>query len=351
MAGAERPAATRSAASVPKRPAAARGSAPRSARRAPADGLELIERFRHGDFPATLYLEGPSESLKAALLAELRRAWARACPEAPLARVFRAAETGIEEILAAFQGTSLFSPRDLILVLEVEKLGRSEKKVAALAAGLATPSGGSCLVLHESEADEARKSLEPLRAASSLRWNAELPARPELLRWGHCRLAGDDLDVEAGVIETVADACEGDPLTFFNELEKLDVIAPLVDGRRRITRQAADAMLKPVLGADLPEYLSAVAQGRSQVAGRALSRLLTAGVGEGTVLFALSNLVGGALGGWARHKELSAALARRCPARELARSLDAIYRAEAAWKSGRADVVAVLEVATRTVCG
>ena len=88
-----------------------------------------------------------------------------------------------------------------------------------------------------------------------------------------------------------------------------------------------------VLGADLPEYLSAAALGRSRLAGRALSRLLTAGVGEGTVLFALSNLVGGALGGWARNKELSAALARRCPPRELASSLDAIYRAEAAWKS------------------
>jgi DNA polymerase III delta subunit len=281
----------------------------------------------------------------------LRRAWARACPEAPLARVFRAAEAGIEEILTAFQGASLFSPRDLILVLEVEDLGRSEKRVAALAAGLATPSGGSCLVLHESESDTPRKSLEPLRAASSLRWNAELPARAELLRWGRCRLAAPDLDLEPGVIEAVADACEDDPLTFFNELEKLDVIAPLVDGRRRITRQAAAAMLKPVLGADLPEYLSAVALGRSERAGRALSRLLTAGVGEGTVLFALSNLVGGALGGWARHKDLSAALGRRCTPRELARSLDAIYRAEAAWKSGRADVVAVLEVATRTVCG
>jgi len=285
------------------------------------------------------------------LLTELRRAWARACPEAPLARVFRAAEAGIEEILTAFQGASLFSPRDLILVLEVEDLGRSEKRVAALAAGLATPSGGSCLVLHESESDTPRKSLEPLRAASSLRWNAELPARAELLRWGRCRLAAPDLDLEPGVIEAVADACEDDPLTFFNELEKLDVIAPLVDGRRRITRQAAAAMLKPVLGADLPEYLSAVALGRSERAGRALSRLLTAGVGEGTVLFALSNLVGGALGGWARHKDLSAALGRRCTPHELARSLDAIYRAEAAWKSGRADVVAVLEVATRTVCG
>ncbi len=236
-------------------------------------------------------------------------------------------------------------------MLEVEDLGRSEKRVAALAAGLATPSGGSCLVLHESEADTFRKSLEPLRAACSLHWNAERPGRPELLRWGQRRLAAADLDVEPGVVEVVADACEGDPLTFFNELEKLDVVAPLADGRRRITRATAEAMLKPVLGADLPDYLSAVALGRPEQARRALARLLTAGAGEGTVMFALANLVGGALGGWARHRELSAALARRCPPRELARALDAVYRAEAAWKGGRADVVAVLEQATRTVCG
>jgi DNA polymerase III delta subunit len=329
-----------------------RSSTARSkAGRPPADGLGLIERFRQGDFPATLYLEGPSEALKAALLAELRRSWARACPEAPLARVFRAAEAGVEEILGAFQGASLFSPRDLILVLEVEDLGRSEKKIAALAAGLATPCGGSCLVLHESESDSPRKTLEPLRAAAAVRWVATEPARADLLRWGQQRLAADDLDVEPGVVEAVADACEGDPLTFFNELEKLDVVAPRVGERRRVTRAAAAAMLKPVVGADLPEYLSAVALGRLQPAGRALSRLLTAGVGEGTVLFALANLVGGALGGWARQKELSAALARRRPSRELARSLDAVYRAEAAWKSGRADVVAVLEQATRAVCG
>ena len=316
-----------------------------------ADGLELIGRFRRGDFPATLYIEGPSEALKAALLAELRRAWGRACPEAPLARVFRAAEAGVEEILGAFQGTSLFSPRDLILVFEVEKLGRSEKRVAALAAGIATPAGGSCLVLHESEADEPRKSLEPLRAAAGLRWFAEAPSRAALLRWGAARLAGSDLEVEPGVVDSVADSCEGDPLTFFNELEKLDVATPLEGGRRRVTRAAAAALLKPVVGADLPEYLAAVALGQAHVGGRALSRLLAAGVSEGQVLFALANLVGGAFGGWAKNRELSAALARRRPERELARALDAIYRAEAAWKSGRADAIAVLEQATRAVCG
>src|SRR5512143_899246 len=84
--------------------AAAAGPAPR--RSAPAPGLGLLERFHEGHFPASLYVEGPSEALKAAFLAELRRAWARACPESPLAHVFRAAESGVEEILAAFQGAS-----------------------------------------------------------------------------------------------------------------------------------------------------------------------------------------------------------------------------------------------------
>jgi hypothetical protein len=64
-------------------------------------------------------------------------------------------------------------------------------------------------------------------------------------------------------------------------------------------------------------------------------------------LFALVNLVGGALGGWARHRDLSAALRRRRTPRELAHAMDALYRAEAAWKRGRADAVAVLEQATR----
>jgi hypothetical protein len=69
------------------------------------------------------------------------------------------------------------------------------------------------------------------------------------------------------------------------------------------------------------------------------------------VLFALTNLVGGALGGWARQRELSSALGRRLGPGGLARCMDALYRAEAAWKGGRADVVAVLEQATRVVSG
>lgn len=312
-----------------------------------ASGLDLLERFGRAEFPTTLYVEGPSEPLKAALLAALRHAWARACPESPLAHVFRAAESGVETILGVWQGASLFSPRDLVLVLEVEDLGRGEKRVAALAAGLAHPAGPSTLVLVESEADAPRKSLEPLRAACAERWVALPPQRRDLIRWGVHRLALEGIEADPGVVEAVGDGCEGDPLAFFNELDKLGVAA----SGGRLTRAAAAALTPPVLGADLPAYLGAVAAGQPAVAARNLSRLLATGVGEGAVLFALANLVGGALGGWSRHRELSAALGRRCGAHELTRALDAVYRAEAAWKGGRADAVAALEQATRAVAG
>jgi DNA polymerase III delta subunit len=322
---------------------ALRGPAP-----TPVGTAELLERFSRGEFPATLYAEGPSEPLKAALLAELRRAWSLAVPESPRARVFRAAEASVEELLAAFLGGSLFSPRDLILVLDVEDMGRSEKKLQALAGGIARPTGASCLVLIESAADTARKSLEPLRSVVRERWTAALPGRRELQAWGARRLAREHLTPEAGVVEQVVDACEGDALAFFNELDKLCVMAGAAG---RVTRADVDALLRPVVGADLPEYLGAVALGQQALAARSLGRLLAAGTGEGTVLFALSNLVGGALGGWARHRELSEALRRRRPPESLAAALDVVYRAEAAWKSGRADVIAVLEQATHAVAG
>jgi DNA polymerase III delta subunit len=309
---------------------------------------ELLERFARDEFPVSLYADGPSEPLKAALLAELRRGWARACPESPRAHVFRAAESGPEEILAAFQGGSLFSPRDLIIVLDVEDLGRSEKKIVALAEGIGRPAGASTLVLVESESDTARKSLEPLRAAVRERWTATHPGRRELQAWGARRFAREGITTEAGVVEAAVDACEGDALAFFNELEKLCVMAGTGGN---VTKAQVAALLRPVVGADLPEYLGAVALGQPALAARSLGRLLAAGAGEGTVLFALSNLVGGALGGWARNRELSEALRRRRPPASLAAALDAVYRAEAAWKSGRADVVAVLEQATRAVAG
>ncbi|MEK7823705.1 MAG: hypothetical protein AAB290_01540 [Candidatus Eisenbacteria bacterium] len=324
------------------------GRAPSTRRALPVAAVALLERFDRGDFPAALYLEGPDEGLKAALLAEIRHAWARVCPEAPAARVFRASETGVDELLAAFHGGSLFTPRELLLVLEVEDLGRSERRVAALAEGLGRPVAGTSMVLVESAAESARKSLEPLRAAASAHCVAMSPTRATLLGWGARRMTRERITLEAGTLEAVVDACEGDATTFFDELEKLVAWA---GAGGRLSRADVAAILRPVVGADLPGYLGAVAAGDPPLAAQRLGRLLAAGVGEGTVLFALANLVGGALGGWARYRDLSEALRRRLAPRTLAHCLDGLYRAEAAWKGGRADVVAVLEQATRVVAG
>jgi DNA polymerase III delta subunit len=261
--------------------------------------------------------------------------------------VFRAAESSVEEILAAFQGTSLFSPRELSVVLEIEDLGRSEKRIRALAQGIAQPNEGSCLVLVESAAETPRKTLEPLRAACEARFAAFPPRRAELLQWGRHRLARAGLEFEPGVIEAVVDGCEGDALAFFGELEKLCSWG--AGEGRPLSRDDVAALLRPVVGADLSGYLSAVASGEARSAAQRLGRVLAAGVGEGTVLFALSNLVSGALGGWARYRDLSLVLARRSKPHALGRALDALYRAEAAWKGGRADAVAVLEQATRVL--
>jgi DNA polymerase III delta subunit len=317
------------------------------ARRAlPVAAETLLERFRRGDFPATLYLEGPDEGLKAALLAELRHAWAATCPEAPAARVFRAAETTVDELLAAFHGGSLFAPRELLVVLEVEDLGRSERRVAAIAEGLGRPVGETSMVLVESAAESPRKSLDPLRAACTAHLVATPPVRATLLDWGAGRMTREHITLEPGTMEAVVDACEGDATAFFDELGKL--IAWAGAGGRLGAADVA-AILRPVVGADLPGYLGAVAAGDPPLAAQRLGRLLAAGVGEGAVLFALANMVGGALGGWARYRDLSGALRTRLTPRTLARCLDGLYRAEAAWKGGRADVVAVLEQATRVV--
>src|SRR5215510_8614087 len=70
--------------------------APAPARRAGGilDETKLLSALEAGRFPASLYVEGPDEALKAALLSEIRFAWARSCSEAPHARVLRAAESG-----------------------------------------------------------------------------------------------------------------------------------------------------------------------------------------------------------------------------------------------------------------
>ncbi len=281
------------------------------------------------------------------MLAELKRAWMARNAGAPPS-VFRAAEAGVDKILAAYQSTSLFHARELVIVLDVEDLGRSEKRVGALADGIERAGGESCLVLVESAADNPRKTLDPLRQASQDHVIAAGLTRTELKAWGERSFARQHVSVEPGAVEAIVDACEGDPLSYFNELQKL---AGWAGDGGRITLKNVSDLLRPVVGADIPEFLSAVALGNPALASQRLGRLLAAGAGEGAVLFALSNLVGGAMGGWARWRELSDAYRRRVPPRELNRALDAVYRAESAWKGGRADVVALLEQTTRSLSG
>jgi DNA polymerase III delta subunit len=73
-------------------------------------------------------------------------------------------------------------------------------------------------------------------------------------------------------------------------------------------------------------------------------------VGEGSVLFALTNLFGGALGGWSRYRSLSEEVRRRMSARRIAQGLDLLFRVERAWKSGRAEAETLLEHATQVLC-
>lgn len=340
-AGASPPRATAPRAAF-ARPAASRGTSPG------ADLPALLAAVDRAEFPSSLYLEGPSEPLKAAILWDLRHAWAHAFPDAPPSRVLRVAESGVDEILSASQGGSLFATRDLIVVLEIEDLGKSEKRVAALAGGLARPGADSCLVLVESEAENPRKTLEPLRAACALHVNAASPGRAALIGWGGRRLSREGIRAEAGVLDRLADACEGDALAFFSELSRLTSFA---GPGGTVTERDSDELLRPAVGAVMTDYLRAISSGDARLASRRLGRLLAAGENEGSILWALTNLVGGALGGWAKQKELSGALrSRRSPA-QLMRAMDALYRAESAWKGGRADAVAVLEQATRVVAG
>lgn len=315
---------------------------------APSDGLALLERAAAGEFPTSLYVEGPDEALKATFLAAFRHAWAAAVPQAPLARVMRPGENGVDDVLAAYHGISMFTPRELTLVLDVEDYARSEKRIAALAEGVTRPAGASCLVLVESAADSPRKTLAALRAACAARFEAHPLAAAGLVRWGHQRLASERLVAEPGALEALAEVCEGETVAFFNELGKL-VGGAGADQRLSVADVAA--LTRPSVGAALPEYLLAVATGDVASAAQRLGRLIAAGESEGAVMFALGNLVGGALGGWSRWRELSAALARRRVPLELARALDAVYRAEAAWKGGRVDALSALEQATRDVAG
>jgi len=370
---APKPAAARSAKSgtpgaapaAPRATAPARATAPPrttgrpatrpvlSARARPAsDPLAVLAALGADRFPSTLYLEGGDEALKAAFLAELRRSWATAVPEAPLARILRGGEQDVDVILAAYQNVSLFAPRELTIVLDVEDLGRSEKKVDALAAGLTRPAGGSCLVLVESASESPRKTLEPLRAACALRVAAEAPAERALLLWGERRLAAAGCRAEPGALEALLESCERETLAFLNEVDKVAVLAGPAG---KVTRAEVQALSAPCVGAELPDYLLAVATGDPAAAALRLERVLAAGENEGSVLWALGHLVSSSLTlavnryGWAKWKELSLTLGGRRRPKELARALDAVYRAEAAWKGGRVDVRSALEQATREV--
>jgi DNA polymerase III delta subunit len=306
----------------------------------------MLQSLGQAEFPHSLYLEGASEPVKAALLAELRAAWAKAVPQSPRAVVFRAAEASVEQLLAAWLGASLFSPRDLVIVLDLEDWGRSEKRVAALAETLAKATSPSTMVLVESASENHRKVLDPLRRACRVQVEAPPPALAELVRWGERRFEREGFVVEAGVLPLLAETCEGDALAYFSELDKLCTWAAR---DQKLGVEEVRSLLRPVVGSELPDYVAAVAAGDIARATQRLGRLLAAGAGEGTILFALSNLVGGALGGWAKDRAASAALNRRLGAMGLSHAMDACYRAEAAWKSGRADAVAVLEQLTRAV--
>ncbi|MEO5987997.1 MAG: hypothetical protein ABIU54_00685 [Candidatus Eisenbacteria bacterium] len=315
---------------------------------ASVDGLGVLDAAAKGLFPASLYIEGPNEALKAGFLAEFRGAWAQAVPEAPLARILRPGENDVDEILSAYQGISMFASRELTFVMGVEQMTRSERNITALAEGISRPAGESCIVLIESMGDTYRKTLDPLRGAAAARWDALPLDRRNLLTWGVRRLASMGFEAEPGALEALCDACEAETLAFFNELSKLPALS--ADGRH-VRKAEVETLTRPIVGSGVAEYLAAVALGKPGLAGQRLGRLLAAGESEGGLMFLLGNMVGGAFGTWSVHREISAQLGRRSNARSLARALDAVYRAEAAWKSGRVDSLTALEQATREVAG
>lgn len=267
-------------------------------------------------------------------------------PEAAAARVLWPGEDDVDAVLNAWQSVSLFTPRELTLVMGVEALARSEKRTNELAAGLGRPGGESRIVLVEAAADKERKTLASARAACTATWEAVPVGARGLADWGARRLKSENIVADPEALESLIGVCEGESTAFFSELSKL---AGWAGPGGRVTRADVTTLSRPVLGSELPDYLLAVASGDGALAAKRLGRLLAARESEGELMFALANLVGGALGGWARWRDLSAALARRRSPRELAHALDAVYRSEAAWKGGRADSLAALEQATRAV--
>src|SRR5262249_42833028 len=150
--------------------------------------------------------------------------------------------------------------------------------------------GGSCLVLVESASETVRKTLAPLRAACAVRVDAQPPAPAELLRWGVLRLAALGCRAEPGALEALLDTCEGEAIAFMNEVGKL---AALAGEKGTVTRRHVAALTSPQVGAELSDYLAAVAAGDAARAALRLERVLAAGESEGSVLWALGHLVSG----------------------------------------------------------
>ena len=328
---------------------AAKPAARKVAKAAPpraVEGFTVLERTAKGQFPTSLYVEGPDEALKAVFLAAFRRAWGEAVPESPMPHLKHPSEDSVDDVLAAYQSVSMFAPRECTIVLDVEDYARSDKRVAALAEGVSRPAGESCIVLVESATEKPRKALDVLKGACSAYWNALTPGVRDLQRWGELRLAAENITAQTGTLAALALSCENRPEPFFNELGKLIAVAA---ERGSVTQADLARLARPTIDADLQAWLFAVAQGQPALAAKLLGRLLTEGGDTGGLLFALSNMVGGGTGGWSLFRSQSGALGARIRHSGCARALDACYRAEAAWKGGRVDGVLALELATREV--
>jgi DNA polymerase-3 subunit delta len=300
--------------------------------------------------PRALYLAGADEAAKAEALTGLKERWAAAYPGVP-PTVLRAGEAGVEQVMAAAQGGSLFQPAAFVLVLNVEEWVRSPRTVEAAARGVAAIAPENCVVFVESAAETERKTLAALAAECGLRVTLDgLP--PEVLaRWAERRLARLGVQAEPGTVALVIDTSRLDTAEVMNEIEKL---ADWAGPGGRLTRAQTEALLRPVHAGSLAALARAVAERRPDQAVDHLLRSLGSGESEGTILFRLQTLVSGALRlktqqwGWIRDRENSERLARGRSDRELTAALDLLYRVERAWKSGRGDAPALL---TRAVLG
>jgi DNA polymerase III delta subunit len=294
--------------------------------------------------PTSIYVSGSDEAAKAEVLASLKQRWADDHPDVPPV-VLRAAETGVDRVLAEAQGSSLFAPASFVLVLNVEEWVRSARTVEAAATGAAAVPAGNVLVFVESAAENERKTLAGLSGACALTVSVESPPPEVLTRWAERRLERSGVKPGPGVIEAVLDASRLETSEVMNEVDKLGDWAA---GVGKITREEAERVLRPVHSGSLSGLSRAVAEGRSDAAVDHLLRALEAGESEGTVLFQLQTLVAGALRlrthqwGWIRDRENSDRLARQRGVTELSHALDLLYRTERAWKSGRADVETLL---------